>query len=551
MIFSSRFSRFITVLTTVFVLLLPNGVSAISATDLLPVQQVSVVSRGDFLRAAVKALQLNTSNADTSELQQYVRVAKGLQPYVAVAHERGALRMFGSDLLLSRGITRGEAVQLVAKLGDFDPITPSSAYTDVRKGTATEGAVGAALQEGWLRPLRSDFFGTTRLLQSQTAIQFIAKLLGEEAPIIREQRENTVQEIQVKLQTQTVTSEFPKGAILQTLWQLIEKNYLYQDKIDTDDLAYAMAEAMMKSLDDPYSLFMRPTTAQQFQTRIQGEITGIGAQVEYRDDILTIVTPLRGSPAEAAGLQPGDQILAVDGEFVTGIGFAEAVEKVRGEKGSTVVLTIQRNGNRFDTNVRRDVIKVEEIEVKWNGDIAVVHLLQFGSVTDTELRPEMVKIQAKNPKGIVLDLRNNPGGLLHAASNVLSNFVDNGSPVAVVKGLSENRTDRTEYGPTIHADVPVVVLINAGSASASEIVAGALQDLDRATLVGETSFGKGTVQQILQFNDQSSVKMTIAEWLTPDGRTIDGIGVKPDIVIKTDDRDTQMSKALELLRVRR
>ena len=549
----TRFSRFhrITALCSVFFLLVPLAAQAMSAAQLLPVQNSTIVSRGDFLRAAVKALQFDVNDTDDVDLSQYPRVSRGYQPYVAVAHERGALRMFGDNLQLGRGISRGEAVQLVRVLGDFEAVSPSSNYRDVRRGTAAEGAVGAAVEEGWLTPLRDDLFGVNRLLQPRDAVQFIAALLGEEAPVVREERENQVQKITIDLETQPATSAFPKGAILQTLWQLIERTYLYQDRVDEEDLAYDAAEAIMKSLDDPYTVFMRPTQSQQFQTQIQGSVTGIGAQVEYKNEILTIVTPLRGSPAEAAGLQPGDKILEVNGEPVTGIGFGEAVEKVRGPKGSSVDLTIDRDGVRFEKTVRRDVITVPEIEITWQEEVAVVKLLQFGSLTDTKLRPEMEKVQQQNPKGVVLDLRNNPGGLLHAASIVVSNFVKQGSPVAQVKAINNERIEYTEDGPTIDLDVPVVVLINAGSASASEIVAGALQDLDRVTVIGEQSFGKGTVQQVLQFNDNSAVKMTVAEWLTPDGRKIDGIGVQPDIEVPTDDRDSQMSRALELLRTRR
>jgi carboxyl-terminal processing protease len=513
----------------------------------------SGVSRGDFIRAAVQALKLDTSAADLSALSRYVRVAKGLQPYIAVAHEKGALTLFGKDLTLAQGITRGEAVQVVVKLGAFDPVTPSSHFQDVRKGTSVEGAVGVAEKKEWLQPLRDSVFGANRLLVPSDAQNFI-RMLGKTAVKVPPKKEgkdveDTVQTIRINVEKSPQQSiAFPKGEILSTLWQLIQKNYLYQDKVDADDVAYGAAEAIMKSLNDPYSVFMRPVNSRNFQTQIQGEVTGIGAQVEYKNEILTIVTPLRGSPAEAAGLKPGDQILAVDGVSIVKVGFGEAVERVRGPKGSSVEITIRRDGIEFKTKVRRDTITVPEIEISWQQEFAIVKLLQFGSLTDTQLRSEMKKVQQQNPKGIVLDLRNNPGGLLHAADVVVSNFVKNGSAVAVVAARNEERTEYTTQDPTIDFSVPVVVLVNGGSASASEIVAGALQDLKRATVLGEQTFGKGTVQQVLQFNDQSAMKMTIAEWLTPLRRKIDGIGLKPDIVVVTDERDTQMSEALNLLR---
>ena len=163
----------------------------------------------------------------------------------------------------------------------------------------------------------------------------------------------------------------------------------------------------------------------------------------------------------------------------------------------------------------------------------------------------MEHIQEQGPKGIVLDLRNNPGGLLHAATSVVNNFLTKNSSVAIIRSRKGEEVDRTDMEPTIHANVPLVVLVNGGSASASEIVAGALQDAGRATIIGEKTFGKGTVQEVLEFNDQSSLKLTIAEWLTPKGRKIDGVGVQPDLVIPYSERDDQMAKALEIIKRRR
>ena len=203
----------------------------------------------------------------------------------------------------------------------------------------------------------------------------------------------------------------------------------------------------------------------------------------------------------------------------------------------------------LNVTVLRDTIKVPEIEISWQGETAIVKIYQFGKLTDTELRKHMADIQEQNPKGLVLDLRNNPGGLLHAAEIVLSNFLPKGTAYAQIMRKSGSQTSYTEDPPTINPDVPVVVLVNAGSASASEIVAGAMQDHNRGTVVGEKTFGKGTVQQVLQFMDESSLKMTVAEWLTPDGRKINEEGIEPDIFLQTlTERDEQMLKALDILR---
>jgi carboxyl-terminal processing protease len=199
--------------------------------------------------------------------------------------------------------------------------------------------------------------------------------------------------------------------------------------------------------------------------------------------------------------------------------------------------------------VQRDVVTVPEVDVKFQDGVGIVKLMQFGQATDTKLRVEMQDLHKKNPRGIILDLRNNPGGLEHAAGVVVSNFVPKNTLVTIIKSNGASEEHRTEEEPTVDPAVPLVLLVNAGSASASEIVAGALQDIGRATLVGEKTFGKGTVQAVLQFSDLSSLKITVAQWLTPKGRAIDKIGITPDVVVPySTERDEQMLKAMELLR---
>src|SRR3989344_184904 len=196
----------------------------------------------------------------------------------------------------------------------------------------------------------------------------------------------------------------------------------------------------------------------------------------------------------------------------------------------------------------RDIIMLPEIDMSYQGKVAVIKLAQFGETTDNKLRGMMEQVAANKPTGIILDLRNNPGGLLHAAESVLSNFVPKGTTIARIVSIEEDTADQTSDPPTIDAGVKIVVLVNKGSASASEIVAGALQDLKRATIVGETTFGKGTVQQILEFKDGSNLKMTIAEWHTPLNRKINGIGIVPDVMVTQGaDRDDQLLRALDLL----
>ncbi len=520
--------------------------------DELKVRDDEVVSRGDFIRAAIKLLNVEVDRRERNDLP-YLRVPRDMMPYIAAAHRESALQhVFGKDLNLSRGITRGQALQILVGLEDLQG-GGSTSFRDVTRGTNMDKAVRAAVELGWMDPLQSNYFGVDRLLVGREGLSLLQRVVSDGSTIDsleRSVQSNDIPTIKIRLGSATTrTSTLPKSEILEAVWNIINAEFLYNEKIDLEKAAYAAAEAIVKSLDDPYSTFLKPSSARNFQTQIDGQVSGIGAQVEDRDGILTVVTPLRGSPAEKAGLLPNDQIVAVDGVSIHGIGLTDAVEKIRGKEGSSVKITIRRDGVESTLTVIRATIKVPEIEIDWQGDIAIVRLLQFGRLTESDLRGELAKVQAQDPHGIVLDLRNNPGGLLHAASVVLSSFLPQNSTVAQIQSRENDRIDYTELPPVINANVPVIVLVNAGSASASEIVAGSLQDAKRATIVGEQSFGKGTVQEVLQFHDGSSIKLTIAEWLTPQGRHIEHVGVTPDVIVKySADRDEQLLKALELLR---
>lgn len=511
---------------------------------------VGEVSRGSFIRAAVRALGITAEDGDSA--LPYRRVPQDMEEFVRAAQEKGALAIFGKDLRLSSVIKRAEAVQITVLIsglgqsGDGD-----TDFRDVRDGTPLARAVDVAVDQEWLVPVRSTQFGVKRPLTATEAEKMLKKASGRAGQRQKEEgKEPRSQVIRVQLTPQQKTKTvIPKSEILQTVWQLINDEYIYQDKVRADEAAYRAIEGMVQSLDDPYTTFFRPVKAQNFRSQIKGEVTGIGAQVEDKSGVLTIVTPLRGSPAEKAGLLPGDEIIAADGVSLAGIGFLEAIEKVRGPKGSSVQLTIRRNGTEWTVSVVRDVVTVPEIQITLQEGVGIVRIMQFGQTTDTKLRAEMAKIAEMHLKGIILDLRNNPGGLEHAATMVLSNFLPKGSTVSIIKSRDASEEHKTEEAPTIPADVPLVLLINGGSASASEIVAGALQDTKRATLVGEKTFGKGTVQAVLQFNDLSSLKITIAEWLTPLGRKIDKVGIAPDITVEySTQRDEQLLRALELLR---
>jgi carboxyl-terminal processing protease len=338
-------------------------------------------------------------------------------------------------------------------------------------------------------------------------------------------------------------------------WDIVHKDYVDQP-VDDEALMRGAIRGMLEALGDKHSSYMDPQQYQDANAGLQGEYEGIGAWVSTDEEFLTINEPMPGSPAEKAGLHPGDKVIAIDGEDMTGVAPELARLKVLGPKGTKVILTIQRDGEEqpFDVEIQRATIVVPSVtsEMK-DGDIAYVRLYTFGDKTTKELKDALKDLMAQHPKGLILDLRNNGGGYLQTAVEVTSQFVKDGVVLYEVYSDQPKQTYET-VGNGLALDIPMVVLINGYSASASEIVAGALQDHQRATLVGEQSYGKGSVQQWLPLkDDQGAVRITIARWLTPNERLIHEVGLTPDVVVeltKEDaaaDRDPQLAKAIELL----
>ncbi|MBI5466318.1 MAG: S41 family peptidase [Candidatus Kerfeldbacteria bacterium] len=317
---------------------------------------------------------------------------------------------------------------------------------------------------------------------------------------------------------------------------------------------------MVAGLGDPYTVFMNPETAKQFNQELEGTFEGIGAEIGIRANQLVIIAPLPNTPAERAGLRPGDKILAIDNFDTSGMAVDYAVSLIRGKRGTEVKLTVLQNGEREskEVSLTRERIEIEIVQQELKplptgrGQAAYVKVAHFSSNTDQLFREAWQKLASRGVQGIVLDLRNNPGGYLDQAIEISSHWIAEGVVVKEQFAPPEFRQHRST-GKGELAAIPTVVLVNQGSASASEIVAGALQDTRRATLVGEQTFGKGSVQDLEEFPDGSAVKITIAKWFTPKGRSIDKNGIKPDIEIKLSKedfeagRDPQLERALELL----
>lgn len=345
---------------------------------------------------------------------------------------------------------------------------------------------------------------------------------------------------------------------LQKVYNFLREEYLYPDKFkDKTTAELGAVKGLVESLDDPYTVYFSKDEYKDFSENLDGKFQGIGAEIGLREGQLIIVAPITGTPASKAGLLPGDAIIAINGETTFGLSVDKAVTKIRGEKGTEVKLEITREGQDGikEFTIVRDTIDFPYITVKEKDGVGIITLSQFQVETAQELDQEIMKLQEKGINNVILDLRNNPGGYLQSAVDVVELFTPKGSVAVIEKGRDSNtRTELKTKRTPKYADIKLVILVNQGSASASEIVAGALRDLKDIKLVGQTTFGKGLVQSTKDFPDGSVLKYTIAEWYTPSGTALNKEGIKPDfeVILTLEDiksaKDPQLDKAIELIK---
>ncbi len=343
------------------------------------------------------------------------------------------------------------------------------------------------------------------------------------------------------------------------VWDTLNESYVNTDKLDQQKQVYGAIAGMVEALDDPYTVFMTPDETESFHQSLGGELEGIGAELTQEEGILTVVSPLKGSPAEAAGLQPGDIVYMVDGELTSDMTLFDAITAIRGESGSTVELTILRKGENeaIIMTITRGTIDVPSVEseVVTQGDkkISVISMYQFGDNTLEAFRNSAREAVLENVDGIILDLRLNGGGYLDVSVEVLSEFFEEEQKAVIVKRRNDDNQIVYTAGNGQLSAIPLVVLVNEGSASASEIVAGAIQDYKRGVLIGTKTFGKGSVQELANLDDGASIRMTVAKWYTPNDRSIDHEGITPDTIVEMEsseigeETDVQMQSALEYL----
>lgn len=342
-------------------------------------------------------------------------------------------------------------------------------------------------------------------------------------------------------------------------WDLLSRSYLDKKAIDPTKLFYGAISGMVSAVGDPYTVFLPPEQQKFSEEELNGSFEGVGIQLGFNEDKrLVVVTPLTGTPAERQGIKPADVIVKIEDKDTQNMSLPEAVKLIRGPKETIVALTIQRVGekNTRSFNLTRETIIVKSAEVSYKEtknqkSVAVIKLSRFGERTKDEWSEVVSDIKAKNPQAVILDLRNNPGGFLEGAVFIASEFLSDGVVVLQENAAGQRTTYKINRTGSF-TKIPMLVLINKGSASASEIVAGALQDRNRAKLLGEQSFGKGTIQEAQDLEGGSGIHITVAKWLTPNGRWVnDTKGLEPDIIVEGEkedsEKDLQLDKALEML----
>ncbi|WP_409226970.1 S41 family peptidase [Gudongella sp. SC589] len=354
---------------------------------------------------------------------------------------------------------------------------------------------------------------------------------------------------------------YRSNAKIQQVKKVIEEMYLRE--YDEEDLYEGQLKGMVEALGDPYSVYMTKDEYERFNMETDGIYGGIGIIVTPgEDDLITVVSPIEDTPGERAGIRTGDKIIKVEGKEYFSSTMDEAVSLMRGEPNTEVRITIMRrdkegNTESFDLNITREIIRLQSVKSGViQDDIGYIRLTAFDNLTYEDFMKALMGIQSENVKGIVLDLRSNPGGLLNVSVDIADELLGEGTVV-----YTEDKYERRQYeeSDSKMVDLPLVVLVNEGSASASEILAGAIRDLDRGTLVGTTTFGKGLVQRIRDLPDGSGIKVTVSEYFTPDGINIHGTGIQPDVIVELNedvegigldylDQDNQLQKAIEVLR---
>jgi carboxyl-terminal processing protease len=404
--------------------------------------------------------------------------------------------------------------------------------------------------------------GATAVVLTTVAVTGAGIHLSQSQAFLRESPKELVDEV-----WQIIDRQYVDGTFNQVDWRAVRNDYLNRSYATQDD-AYKAIREMLEKLEDPYTRFMDPEEFKNMQIDTSGELTGVGIQIAQDEETkkLMVISPIEDTPAFEAGILAKDVITKIDGKSTEGMDVNDAVQLIRGKEGTSVTLTIKRADREIDYQLRRTRIEIHPVRYSYregpNGSIGYIRLNQFSAHAADEMRDAIKDLEKQQVTGYILDLRSNPGGLLYSSIDIAEMFIDEGAIVSTVDRQGES--ERKEAKNRSLTDKPLVVLVDGGSASASEILSGALKDNGRATLVGTKTFGKGLVQSVRPLGDGSGLAVTIAKYLTPSGRDINKLGIEPDVVLELTEAqrkelqqnrdqvgtadDPQYAKAIEVLK---
>ncbi len=511
--------------------------SASTVSDILGVEGNRPVTRAEFLKASVIVLKVSVDM--DAKANAYRSYDEALRPYVRAADERKAFDAFGDKPDLSKPVSRGEAIRLLFELREWVGTGAVLPFRDVDSSSDLGAAITLAAQHRWTSPLRKNVFGVNAPLRGKEARELLTRAATDAG-------ERTVQTVKVKiLPVKNETFAFTSKKFRDQVQSLLRDEYLYGDKLTT--ATGSTAKDFVANIKDPYTTLFDPVESKDFRDQLSGTVSGIGVHLD--NDYMEVMSVVTGSPAEKAGIEAGDRIVKVNNKSIEGLPPETVINRIRGKSGTPVRIGVKRGDEELTFNIVRAAIEIPDTKFETRSNIAIVTVSQFGDHLIKDAPKLFDDVVASDPDGIVIDLRYNPGGYLQAVPSVLNELLPEKSVYLYVRGRNFQDDYVTDEAPSVPEDMPVMVLTNEGTASSAEIVAGALQDYGRATIVGTKTYGKGTVQTVVPFKNKSSLKFTIAEWLTPEEHPINKIGIIPDVEIEQSDAgDAQLEKALELIR---
>lgn len=423
-----------------------------------------------------------------------------------------------------------EGVPILRVLRDEDR---THNFSDVKKDTEMEFIMMTSINRDLVRPVSARVSGAKQYMTRGEYINAVYRsgLVGH-ADFIFEKPQSFYTDDDMMIPFIDIYAEpigsIPRYDVFLTIWDILANNHLYSENFDPEKAMNKILEALPQVLEDPYTAFMDSDENESFQDSIRGDFEGIGAYISKEGEDLVIVSPIKKTPADKAGLKSGDIVVKINGESTKELSLRDAVKKIKGPRDTKVTLTIRRNGSEFPVSIVRAYVEIPAVEFEMReNNVMYINMYQFSENAEMEFKKAVDAVQSRNVSAVVLDLRNNPGGLLSSVEKISGYFV--GGNKTIVKVEYRNvLQELLSAGKGELGAYPLAVLINKGSASASEILAGVIQDYGVGKVVGTTSFGKGTVQEILPFFDGSSFRYTVARWLTPKGHSIDKNGIKPD-----------------------